>query len=562
MERFIIGLGICSAVMSLISIGYILLSHLLKGVWSARIRYYLWLVILVGFLTPFKPSLGSPVYQVELDAPMTAEPSQPWNNLWFYLTAVWILGMVSLTVFYFVRHYQFRKYLHRAFENADITTINTAKNIAAKMGVQQVSVIILPGIASPMMTGLKAPLIILPDKEYSKDELRLIIRHELSHFKRLDLIYKAFVLFCRVFHWFNPLMPLIVKHIERECELACDEVIMSGASKKERKIYCSSIICAVQAKCETSNFPKPVLASDFARESSYLRHRLGMIVSSAQKRPLGVICVIILAAVVFSGTVIAVTYKESSEIDSTGEASSQESPSFSLVDSDSTALSTNTTNESTSMQAEDTTITASAASTTCTTQKSTHTTTGVSEETGTTTGNKPVSTTNTPSSATDGSGATSTTGKPPVTTAVSPSAATSTTTRPATTTNSGESETTSTTTTTTTAGNVSDSDVTTAPPTSQTGTSSSHTTTNTSGTSNSRTTATTFSTTKGPDETTTTSAAESTTMTTSLTTTQSLSTSENVKTSLTTLTTTAASVTTGIKTTVTTTAATTTAPYN
>ncbi len=531
MERFIIGLGICSAVMSLISIGYILLSHLLKGVWSARIRYYLWLAILVGFLTPFKPSLGSPVYQVELDAPIKAEPSQPWNNLWSYLTAVWILGMVSLTVFYFIRHYQFRKYLHRASENADIAAINTAKNIAAKMGVQQVSVIILQGIASPMMTGLKTPLIILPDKEYSKDELRLIIMHELSHFKRLDLIYKAFVLFCRVFHWFNPLMPLIVKHIERECELACDEVIMSGASKKERKIYCSSIICAVQAKCETSNFPKPVLASDFARESSYLRHRLGMIVSSAQKRPLGVICVIILVAVVFSGTVIAVTYKESSEIDSTGEASSQKSPSISLVGSDSAALSTNTTNESTSMQTEDTTITASAASTTCTTQKSTHTTTGVSDETGTTTGNKPVSTTNTPSSsATEGSGATSTT------------------TSPVTTTIASDSETTST--TTTTAGNVSDSDVTTAPPTSQTGTSSSHTTTNTSGTSNSRTTATTFTTTKGPDETTTTSAAESTTMTTSPTTTQSRSTSENVETSFTTAATTTAGVTTGIKTTV------------
>ncbi|MBQ6867767.1 MAG: hypothetical protein IJO16_03730 [Clostridia bacterium] len=484
MERFIIGLGICSAVMSLISIGYILLSHLLKGVWSARIRYYLWLVILVGFLTPFKPSLGSPVYQVELDAPMTAEPSQPWNNLWFYLTAVWILGMVSLTVFYFIRHFQFRKYLHRAAESADIATINASKSIAAKMGVQQISIIILPGIASPMMTGLRSPLIILPVKEYSKDELRLIIRHELSHFKRLDLIYKAFVLFCRIFHWFNPLMPLIVKHIERECELACDEIIMLGVSKKERKIYCSSIICAVQAKCETSNYPKPVLASDFARESSYLRHRLGMIVSSARKRPLGVFCIVILAAVIFSGTIIAVTYKGASEHESKDAMSSQDSSIPMHTDSESSSTHTTTGEDASSH--EGAVITASRSSTARTTHKAIHITTDISAETTSITGNKPTTTTTSPTSSTAGGGLTTTTTRwsPTVTTTTKPSSTTART-------------------TTTTAGNVSGSDATTMPSTSRSGMSASHTTTNTSAPSYSSTTTTTFSTTNAPGKSTT-----------------------------------------------------------
>ena len=55
-----------------------------------------------------------------------------------------------------------------------------------------------------MMTGFVKPRILLPDADFTTDELRLILKHELVHYKRRDLWYKGLVLAANAIHWFNP----------------------------------------------------------------------------------------------------------------------------------------------------------------------------------------------------------------------------------------------------------------------------------------------------------------------------------------------------------------------
>ena len=311
--------------MSAISFLFIGLSHLLREMWSAKHRFWLWLFILIGFLTPFKPSFGTPLYeivtnatatqdtihnavppQITADNTVTPESSTQIRIVTVFL-AIWILGMMVLTVRYAYKHYQFRKYTERFAKPCDKETYAIALAAANDMGIKKLKVINLPGIATPMMTGFRNPTIILPESTYSMAELRLIIRHELTHFKRFDLVSKCLCLICRIVHWFNPFMKIITSHIDQVCELACDEAVILGENRENRKLYCQSILSTVMAQSKLKSTCQPVIASDFGNAKHELKHRLAMIVSTKNKRSLGAVCVAVAIAVFFSGTVIAVT---------------------------------------------------------------------------------------------------------------------------------------------------------------------------------------------------------------------------------------------------------------
>lgn len=328
MERLVISIVICSIVMSAISFLFIGLSHILREMWSAKHRFWLWLFILIGFLTPFKPSFGTPLYEIVTNATasattqdtihnavppqvitnntVTPEPSTKIRIVTVFL-AIWILGMMLLTAWYAYRHYQFRKYAKRFAKPCDKETYTIALDAASDMEIKNLKVITLPGIATPMMTGFRYPTIILPESTYGVAELRLIIRHELTHFKRFDLVSKWLCLICRIVHWFNPFMKIITSHIDQVCELACDEAVILGENLDNRKLYCQSILSTVMAQSKLKSTCQPVIASDFGNAKHELKHRLAMIVSTKNKRSLGAVCVAVAIAVFFSGTVIAVT---------------------------------------------------------------------------------------------------------------------------------------------------------------------------------------------------------------------------------------------------------------
>lgn len=328
MERLVISIVICSVVMSAISFLFIGLSHLLREMWSAKHRFWLWLFILIGFLTPFKPSFGTPLYEIVTNATASASTQDTIHNtvppqviadntvtpepsaqirIVTVLLAIWISGMLLLTFWYAYKHYQFRKYTKRFAKPCDEETYTIALAVASDMGIKKLKVITLPDIATPMMTGFRYPTIILPESTYSKAEIRLIIKHELTHFKRFDLISKCLCLICRIVHWFNPFMKIITSHIDQVCELACDEAVILGENLDNRKLYCQSILSTVMAQSKTKSVLQPVIASDFGNAKHELKHRLAMIVSTKNKRSLGAVCVAVAIAVFFSGTVIAVT---------------------------------------------------------------------------------------------------------------------------------------------------------------------------------------------------------------------------------------------------------------
>ena len=89
------------------------------------------------------------------------------------------------------------------------------------------------------------PVIVLPQREYSADELENILRHELAHLRRRDIIYKWFAAAVTALHWFNPLVWVAYILFCRDIELACDEKVVKGLDGAARADYSQALLsCA------------------------------------------------------------------------------------------------------------------------------------------------------------------------------------------------------------------------------------------------------------------------------------------------------------------------------
>lgn len=94
-----------------------------------------------------------------------------------------------------------------------------------------------PAADAPLLTGVFRPVILLPEADYTEEELRLILRHELTHFRQGHLLLQGLARLAAAVHWFHPLGHLLLRALPDICEQACDEIVASALTREERKRY-------------------------------------------------------------------------------------------------------------------------------------------------------------------------------------------------------------------------------------------------------------------------------------------------------------------------------------
>ncbi len=323
MKIFILQLLLCSVSMTLVSVLYCTVSKLLSRIQSARWRYYGWMFIGIGFLTPFKPCFGKPL--IELDAKRISEQviysysgiSQKGNtaftaaknedipDIWMLIFAVWITGMVLFLGYSLIRQMLFRRSVKRLSYMADSETVQLAEKLCREMGIRKrVGVYCMPVISTPMLTGIFTPCILLPVHNFSREELRLVLKHELAHFRHKDLYMKLFLVVCHAVHWFNPLVPFMFHFAEQECEQTCDERVMEGENSESAGIYCRSILKTAENRF-MPNLSSPSVSTNFYSGKRSLQKRMKSILSTKKKYPMRIVCFLVCAATLATGTLAA-----------------------------------------------------------------------------------------------------------------------------------------------------------------------------------------------------------------------------------------------------------------
>ena len=105
---------------------------------------------------------------------------------------------------------------------------------ARELGVKEPQMLVCEAITTPAVTGFFRPTLLLPHERYDLNDLRYILRHELCHLKRRDMLLKFILLLANTMHWFDPMVYLMLRQADEDIELACDSAATDGLERAER----------------------------------------------------------------------------------------------------------------------------------------------------------------------------------------------------------------------------------------------------------------------------------------------------------------------------------------
>ena len=159
---------------------------------------------------------------------------------------------------------------------------------ARDLGVSAPEMIVCEAVTTPAVTGLLRPRLLLPHERYDVQELRYILRHELCHLKRHDMLFKLVLLAANAMHWFNPIVYLMLRQADEDIELACDSAATDGLERAERAAYSRTLLAAVQ-----SNVRALPATTCFGGTVERLKRRITNVLGAQKKRGLGVVALVL-----------------------------------------------------------------------------------------------------------------------------------------------------------------------------------------------------------------------------------------------------------------------------
>lgn len=205
----------------------------------------------------------------------------------FYI-ALWIFGFAVYSLNALISTLRFRRLLFGELENAEPWEYALLKQLCPTPPALYRS----KALSSPILIGLIRPRLILPQKGCSREKLENILRHELTHYRRRDLLYKHLSLLVSALHWFNPFMPLIRREIDSSCELSCDERVLMTMDAERRKSYGETLL-----SCAADNaLPGALAVSSFSVQKRHLKERLEQILKFRKKGPAAIIASLLVIA--------------------------------------------------------------------------------------------------------------------------------------------------------------------------------------------------------------------------------------------------------------------------
>ena len=239
---------------------------------SARVCAMLWL--LPDWIYGFVGRLNLPTdgKKLVLHAPGT---------LVYVLLAIWAVGAVGVMVWKIGSHLAFRRrILKNAVPVTDRQTLHVWEIELERAWIRKCKwkLVRSDAVTTPLSIGLynRTTRIVLPMREYTQEELSLILRHEIIHISRGDPEAKFFLTFCTAMCWFNPLMWAAMRKSADDFELSCDESVLLDEPQPVRRQYAELLL---QTAGDERGFTTCLSATADA-----LRYRLKAVMKPEKKR--------------------------------------------------------------------------------------------------------------------------------------------------------------------------------------------------------------------------------------------------------------------------------------
>lgn len=302
MTHIFVAFLLTSLIGTVLSLFLVVLRPITKKVFSAAWHYYIWLVVLMVMMLPVRFDMTgyivSDTYteetltitennfksiqmseeiiltdednmytqeQILTPTPFKTAEDYIVNNL-SVISLIWLFVAIVLFLVKITGYMNFKRKINKFSDLISCPEINlyTKRKIQVRVSEK---------ICTPLVTGVISPVLLLPKRNFTKEQLGNILSHEITHIRRNDILYKWGESLVKCIHWFNPAIYFISRQISVDCEISCDLSVVENMDDREKYDYIDTILSLLSY----ANSPAPYLTTGMTGKKSILKKRFTMI---------------------------------------------------------------------------------------------------------------------------------------------------------------------------------------------------------------------------------------------------------------------------------------------
>ena len=232
---------------------------------------------------------------------------------------IWIAGSLWKACLISTRYYHFQKFIRAARLSLPEETqpyVHILKKLHCSDRILSSCIFVRSRfITTPAVSGWIRPVILLPELEFTNQELEYIFMHELIHFKRHDILWQSMFGILNIIFWWNPFVKILKKRAGEAVELEIDRRIALPLSSYQKLEY---LECIIKVQKHQMGFDG---SSDFSiafssRNNSALLARSRYLIDSSQVKISRFFVVFGLLLIIFSTIFIVEPHSISPEAES------------------------------------------------------------------------------------------------------------------------------------------------------------------------------------------------------------------------------------------------------
>ncbi len=225
----------------------LILRPLVRRLIGANGAYALWAIPLLRVILPERISRPSNPIDQNLDGiPVSGILNSPDSTIdTLYLPAdipileIWLIGLLLCLVAQTYLQSKFNKSIALGAQPYEPEN-RKLEELIRESDLRTHQVRVSEQAKAPLITGLVPPRIYLPESfatDFDDEEKYWALKHEIAHYKRLDLWFQFLGECFRAVFWFNPIIHLAIRCFKEDQEMACDQSVLADCSLEEKAAY-------------------------------------------------------------------------------------------------------------------------------------------------------------------------------------------------------------------------------------------------------------------------------------------------------------------------------------
>ncbi|OAA86333.1 M56 family metallopeptidase [Clostridium ljungdahlii] len=209
---------------------------------------------------------------------------------------IWYVGFVLSILYNLILYIACLKKINKYVYVKDKRIISILQKCKNDMNIKKdINVVQGLNIKSPAIFGIFKPKILMPLAviiNMNDDSIKNIFLHELSHYKKKDILINYIILIVKVLYWFNPIIWYFINEIKKDMELSCDSLALSYIETDRIKEYGYTMIDLIKYSKVTGRFDTNI-AVGISVDAKYMTKRITLIKKFEKISPKSVISSII-----------------------------------------------------------------------------------------------------------------------------------------------------------------------------------------------------------------------------------------------------------------------------